>query len=40
MNFVEVKATATAAQGVTVQLPGGAPLTVPVASAGVSVGAA
>ena len=38
MNFIEVKATATSAQGVTVQLPGGAPLTVPVASAGVSVG--
>jgi len=38
MNFVEVKAMATSAQGVTVQLPGGAALTVPVASANVSVG--
>src|SRR5664280_1539690 len=38
MNFVEVKATATSAQGVTVQLSGGATLIVPVANANVSVG--
>ena len=38
MNFIKVKATATSGQGVTVQLPGGATLTVPVASANVSVG--
>jgi len=38
MNFIEVKATTTSALGVTVQLPGGATLTVPVASANVSVG--
>ena len=38
MNFIEVKATATSAQGVTVQLPGGASVTIPVAAANVSVG--
>jgi multiple sugar transport system ATP-binding protein len=38
MNFIEVEATATSAQGVTVQLPGGATLTIPVTGANVSVG--
>ena len=38
MNFIEVKATQVSDQGVAVQLPGGASLTVPVAAANVSPG--
>jgi multiple sugar transport system ATP-binding protein len=38
MNFIEVQATATSSQGVTVKLPSGSTLTVPVASANVSAG--
>jgi multiple sugar transport system ATP-binding protein len=38
MNFVEVTATAVSDQGVAVQLPGGALMTVPVDNAGVSIG--
>ena len=38
MNFIEVKATAISDQGVTVQLPSGATLAIPVSAANVSVG--
>ena len=38
MNFIEVKATQVSGQGVAVQLPGGAAMTVPVAAANVSPG--
>jgi multiple sugar transport system ATP-binding protein len=38
MNFVDVTATAVSDQGAAVRLPGGAVMTIPVASANVSVG--
>ena len=38
MNFIEVKATQVSDQGVAVQLPGGATMTIPVAAANVSPG--
>ncbi len=38
MNFIEVKATAVSDQGIAVQLPGGATLTIPVAAKSVSAG--
>jgi len=38
MNFIEVKVTQVSGQGVAVQLPGGATMTIPVAAANVSAG--
>ena len=38
MNFMDVKATGVSDQGVAVQLPGGATMTIPVAGANVSAG--
>jgi multiple sugar transport system ATP-binding protein len=38
MNFIEVTATGTSAQGVTVKLPSGASLAIPVEQAGISAG--